>query len=308
MVLSFILDTLIYAGIFGILGISLNLEAGFTRLTNFGKVAFFAIGAYTTALLTLNGAPYIIGLIASVTLAAFAGFLISLPTLRLRADYFAIVTVTSGEILRVFLSSEEWLTQGFLGLAGIPRPLSNLFGENYLLFFTLLVFLYLFFCYLISRRIIYSPFGRVLKAIREDEIAAQSLGKDVFSFKAKSLIIGSGMAGMAGNLFAHHLTFISPDMFLPGVTFSIWVIVVIGGMGNIAGPILGALLIETFERGMSFIKDYIIMPIEPLNFRIIVIGLLLIFFVLYRPDGILSEKKLEMSMEKLQRKRGKVTD
>jgi len=96
-------------------------------------------------------------------------------------------------------------------------------------------------------------------------------------------------------------------MFLPGITFSIWGIVVIGGMGNIAGPILGALLIETFERGMSFIKDYIIMPIEPLNFRIIVIGLLLIFFVLYRPDGILSEKKLEMSMEKLQRKRGKVT-
>jgi branched-chain amino acid transport system permease protein len=147
-----------------------------------------------------------------------------------------------------------------------------------------------------------------LKAIREDEIATQSLGKDVFSFKVKSLVIGSGMAGMAGNLFAHHLTFISPDMFLPGITFSIWVIVVIGGMGNIAGPILGALLIETFERGMSFIKDYVIMPIEPLNFRIIVIGLLLIFFVLYRPDGILSEKKLEMSMEKLQRKRGKITD
>lgn len=308
MVLPFVLDTLVYIGIFAILGISLNLEAGFTRLMNFGKVAFFAIGAYTTALLTLNGAPYIIGLIASIALAAFTGFLIALPTLRLREDYFAIVTLTSGEILRIFFSSEEWLTNGFIGLAGIPRPIPGVLSENHLLFYTPFVFLFVLACYLLSRRIIYSPFGRVLKAVREDEVATQFLGKDVFAFKTKSLVIGSGMAGVAGNLFAHHLTFIAPDMFFPGLTFSVWIMVVIGGMGNIVGPVIGAFLIETFERGMSFVKDYILLPIEPLNFRIIVIGLLLIFFVLYMPEGVFGERRLEKRLSGLSPKRSGEAD
>ena len=308
MVLPFILDTLVFIGIFAILGISLNLEAGFTKLMNFGKVAFFAIGAYTTAILSLNGAPYIISVAASIILAAFAGFLIALPTLRLREDYFAIVTIASGEILRLFFASEAWLTNGFIGLAGIPRPLGGFFGQNYLVFFTPLVFLYVLLCYAVSKRITHSPFGRVLKGIREDEIATQALGKNIFAFKTKVLIIGSGMAGLAGSLLAHHLTFIAPDMFFPGLTFSVWIMIVIGGMGNIAGPIIGAFLIQTFERGMSIVKDYVHLPIEPMNLRIIIIGLLLIFFVLYRPAGLFSEKKVEKSLGKLEPMRRKTAN
>jgi branched-chain amino acid transport system permease protein len=280
-------------GVFAILSISLNLEAGFTKLMNFGKVAFFAVGAYTSALLTLNGAPYLVALVAAIALSSFAGFLIALPTLRLREDYFAIVTIAFGEILRIFLESEAWLTRGFLGLAGIPRPLRELFTANYLAFYSLYVAGMVLLCYLIARRVVNSPFGRVLKAIREDETAAQALGKDVFAFKTRSLIIGSGMAGLAGNLFAHHITFIAPEMFLPTLTFTVWIMMVIGGSGNLLGSIFGAVVIQAFERASFFIKELPLVPIEPLNFRIIVIGLLLVLFVLYRPEGILKERKAE---------------
>jgi len=291
--LNFMLDTFVYIGVFGILAMSLNLEAGFTRLTNFGKVGFFGIGAYTAALLALNGYNFIISLILAIIISGIAGFLISLPTLRLREDYFAIVTVASGEILRIFYISESWLTNGTRGLPGIPRPLTELIPvDNYLVFYTPLVFFFVIICYIISQQIVYSPFGRVLKAIREDEIAAQSLGKNIFQFKTKSLIIGSSMAGLAGHLFAYHLRFVGPEMFLPTLTFSIWVMMIIGGISNIKGPIIGSVLIVSFERGMAVIKDQISLPIDPLNFRIIVIGFVLILFMIYRPEGIFPEEKM----------------
>ena len=290
--LNFILDALIYTGVFGILAISLNLEAGFTRLMNYGKVAFFGVGAYTSALLALNGYNFIFTLIAAIFMSALAGFLISLPTLRLREDYFAIVTVSFGEILRLFFVSEAWLTNGTRGLPGIPRPLTDVIPiNNYLLFYVPIVFIFLFACYLIATQIVNSPFGRVLKSIREDEVASKSLGKDIFKFKTKSLIIGSSMAGIAGHLFSYHLRFISPDMFFPVLTFTIWTMMIIGGIANIKGSILGALLVQTFERGMSIVKDYIVLPIDPLNFRIIVIGFILILFMIYRPEGIIPEEK-----------------
>lgn len=290
--LNFILDALIYAGVFGILAISLNLEAGFTRLMNYGKVAFFGVGAYTSALLALNGYNFIVALVAAVIVSGFAGFLISLPTLRLREDYFAIVTVSFGEILRLFFVSEAWLTNGTRGLPGIPRPLADIISSNnYLLFYTPVVFFFLALSYLIATRIVNSPFGRVLKSIREDELAATSLGKDIFAFKTQSLIIGSSMAGIAGSLFSYHLRFISPDMFFPVLTFSIWTMMIIGGIANMRGAILGALLIQTFERGMAIIKDYLFLPIDPLNFRIIVIGFILVLFMMYKPEGLIPEEK-----------------
>jgi len=291
--LNYLLDTLIYVGIFAILAISLNLEAGFTRLMNFGVAAFFAIGAYTTALLTLIGVPVVVSFFAATILAGIAGFFVALPTLRLREDYFAIVTIAFSEILRLFFISEDWLTNGTRGLRGVPRPLFSFFRGNYLLFYTFLVYFFLLICYLFTERIVRSPFGRVLRAIREDETATQSLGKDTFTFKTLSFVIGSCIAGAAGFLFAHYFTFIAPDMFLPTLTFSVWTMVVMGGSGNNAGVILGALLIQLFERATRFLKDFVVVPTDPNNIRLIIIGLLLIFFVIYKPGGILEEKKPE---------------
>ncbi|HIH45371.1 MAG TPA: branched-chain amino acid ABC transporter permease [Candidatus Methanoperedenaceae archaeon] len=293
MLLDYALDALIYTGIYAILTISLNLEAGCTGLMNFGKVAFFATGAYTTALLTTSGVPVIFSAIAGVLLSAVFGLLVALPTLRLRADYLAIVTIAFGEILRMFLHNEDWLTGGPIGIRGIPQPLYQYFDGSYLLFYLFIVFITLVACYFIAELVINSPFGRVLRAIRDDEDAVAALGKNTFLFKTQAFVIGACIASIAGTLFAHYLSFISPDMFLPTLTFSIWTIMVIGGRGNNLGVITGSVLITVFERGSRFIKDYIEMPfgLEPYNVRIIVIGLLLILFIIYRPDGMLRERK-----------------
>ncbi len=291
MILNYVIDTLVYIGIYAILAISLNLEMGYTRLMNFGKVAFFAIGAYTTTLLSIAGVPFVFGFLAGIILSALFGFFLAIPTLRLRADYLAIVTLASGEILRLFLLNERWLTNGPMGIRGIPQPLYSTFQDNYMLFYVVFVYVFLFSCYFLSEKIINSPFGRVLKAIRDDEDAAQALGKNTFMFKTKVFVIGSCIASVSGSLFAYYLAFISPDMFLPTVTFFVWTMLVIGGKGNNLGVIAGAVLIQLFERGTRFLKDFVELPVEPYNLRIIIIGILLVLFILYRPDGIIKEKK-----------------
>ncbi len=291
MMLDYVLDTLVYIGIYGILAISLNLEAGYTRLMNFGKVAFFAIGAYTSALLSMTGASFITSMAAGMLICALFGFLVSVPTLRLRSDYLAIVTIAFGEILRLFFLNEVWFTNGPMGIRGIPQPLYSIFADNYMLFYVLLVYTFLLICYLFAERIVNSPFGRVLKAIRDDEDAAQAFGKNTYLFKIKIFMIGSIMAGVSGSLFAYYLAFISPDMFYPTVTFSVWTMMVLGGSGNNLGVIAGAVLVQIFERGTRFLKDFVVLPIEPSNLRVILIGLLLILFLLYRPDGVIKERK-----------------
>lgn len=291
MLQDYVLDTLIYIGIYSILAISLNLEAGYGRLMNFGKVAFFAIGAYTSTLLSIAGAPFIVGLVTGAIISSLFGFLIALPALRLRTDYLAIVTLSFGEIIRLFFLNEQWLTNGPMGIRGIPQPLFSVLGDSYLLFYASLVFVILYFCFIFSEKIINSPFGRTLKAIRDDEDAVSAFGRDTFQIKIRVFIIGSGMAGVSGALFAHYIAFISPDMFFPSLTFSIWTMMVIGGSGNNLGVIAGAFLIQFLERGTRFIKDFVELPVEPSNLRIIIIGILLILFILYKPDGIIKEKK-----------------
>jgi branched-chain amino acid transport system permease protein len=288
---DYVLDTFIYICIYAILAISLNLEAGYGRLMNFGKVAFFAIGAYTSTLLSMAGAPFIVGLLTGVLLSSLFSLFVALPAVRLRADYLAIVTLSFGEILRLFFLNEQWLTNGPMGIRGIPQPLFFAFQENYLLFYSSLVFVFLLICYFFSEKIINSPFGRTLKAIRDDEDAVAAFGSDTFQIKIKVFIISSGMAGISGALFAHYIAFISPDMFFPSLTFSIWTMMVIGGSANNLGVIAGSVLIQFFERGTRFIKDFVALPIEPSNLRIIIIGLLLILFILYKPDGIIKERK-----------------
>lgn len=291
MLQDYVLDTLVYIGIYAILAISLNLEAGYTKLMNFGKVAFFAIGAYTSALLSMAGASFLVGLLVGMLFSGIFGLLVALPTLRLRADYLAIVTIAFGEILRLFFLNEVWLTSGPMGIRGIHQPLYSMFGDNYTMFYALLVYACLLICFVFAETVINSPFGRVLKAIRDDEDAVQAFGKNTYIFKIKIFVIGSVMAGAAGTLFAHYLAFISPDMFYPALTFSVWTMMVIGGKANNLGVISGALIVQVLERGTRFLKDYVELPVEPSNLRIIIIGLLLILFILYRPEGLIKERK-----------------
>jgi len=321
-IVSFSVDSAIYMGIFGILALSLNIEAGETGLMNFGKVAFFAVGAYTTAVLSrpkdptpgLNpglALPFIVCLILSILLAAFFGFLISIPTLKLRADYLAIVTITFGEILRFVLRDPKLRpTLGSTFGLDVSRPFESFFvwckehlaaglsdiGILYyrVLFYFPLIYLCLIICYLFSQRILNSPFGRVLRSVREDEVAAEALGKNIFQFKTKAFIIGSGMGGLAGSLFAGYVTFIAESNFLPLVTFYIWIMLVIGGTGNNRGVIFGAILIQYFRRFTRFeLPSYALFGFSGENFRFIVIGLLLVIFIMYRREGIFKEEPIQ---------------
>ncbi|RLF18163.1 MAG: branched-chain amino acid ABC transporter permease, partial [Thermoprotei archaeon] len=199
-VVSFVFDLLTITGIFGILAISLNMEYGFTGLANFGKVAFFAIGAYTAGILSrFQGVPFPLDVVCGILLAGLAGFLVSIPALRLREDYLAITTIAFGEIVRLIILNEDWLTRGPMGIPGIPAPLRDvLAGREWLAFYTGLCFVVLAVVYWMCERVVNSPYGRVIKAIREDEVAAQALGKYTFKYKAQMFTLGSAIAGLAG--------------------------------------------------------------------------------------------------------------
>jgi branched-chain amino acid transport system permease protein len=276
--------------IYIIFSLSLNLEVGYTGLFNFGHVAFFGIGAYTSALLTLHGVPFGLSLLLALAMAGLWGFLLSLPSLKLRGDHFGIATLGFGEIIRMVFQNEVWLTKGPMGLPGIPKPIlfSYRFASLYQYLFLALGFTALTFFLL--RIILRSPFGRVLKAIREDEIAAEVLGKNVFRFRVKSFVIGSVFAGLAGTLWGHYTTFISPGDFTLLETILVLLIVVLGGKGTEWGPVLGAIVLIFFQESLRFLR----LPAEWTRYlaplQQMIFGALLVLFMIFKPDGLVREK------------------
>jgi len=285
-----LLHLAIVIAIYAVFALSLNVEIGYTGLFNFGHVAFFAIGAYTSALLTLAGAPFGLGLAAGLAAAGLCGYLLSIPALKLQGDYFGIATLGFGEILRMVVNNEVWLTKGPMGLPGIPRP--ELFGLH---FDTLPAYLALsggmaLATFAVLAFIVLSPFGRALKAVRDDETAAEILGKNAFRFKIKSFVIGSVFAGLAGVLWAHYATFISPGDFTLTETILVLLIVVMGGKGTFHGPVVGAVVLIFFQESVRFLRlppewTRLLGPLQQMVF-----GLLLVVFMVFRPEGIVREK------------------
>ncbi|MDY6965489.1 MAG: branched-chain amino acid ABC transporter permease [Halobacteriota archaeon] len=296
--IEYIISLLLVAIIYAIFSLGLNLEWGFTGLINFGHVAFLAIGAYTTTILNLRGVPLLPSMLAGMALAGLCGALLGIPTLKLREDYLAIVTIGFSEIIRLFLLNEEWLTRGPMGPHGYSRPLEELIPMDYNFFLLLLVVVILLVCYLMLERFIKSPWGRVLKSIREDEDVPASLGKNVFSYKIQSLVIGSGIAGLAGALLAFYMQYINPMNFVPIETFYAWIVVVLGGSGNNRGTILGALILWTFFSGTRFVQGHLpITPTQTGALRIIFIGLAMMVIMMFKPEGILGRRE-ELMLEK----------
>ena len=305
--LLYVCDLIVYIGIFGIVSLSLNLEFGFAGLANFGKVAFFLIGAYTYALLSQIGVPFYLCLIASALISAIFGLLISLPALRLRADYLAIAILAFGEILRLIMKSEKWLAGGNWGIA--VSPIFPWTGSHliYRLENIGLVGFCLVICFLVVQLLANSPYGRAMRAIREDEVAAEALGKDRSKFKAQALMLGSAMAGLAGGLYAQYLQYALPSMFMPMVTFTVWIMVLLGGPANNWGVLLGAGLVMFFDRGANIAKDYLTLAIDPSNLQYILFGVLIILVLLFRPQGLLKESQVKTkAMEIIRRGRNAV--
>ena len=296
------LDFLVFVGIFGIVALSLNLEFGFAGLANFGKVAFFLVGAYTYAVLSQIGVPFYLCLIAGALTSALFGLLISLPALRLRTDYLAIAILAFGEILRLIVKAERWIAGGVWGIN--VSPAISLAGASFevdVLVNIGLVYFCLLICFLVAQLLANSPYGRVMRAIREDEVAAEALGKDRAKYKAQVLMIGSAMAGVAGGLYAQYLQFIDPYMFMPMITFTVWMMVILGGPANNWGALLGAGLVELFARGANLAKDYLTLPVDPGNLQYILFGVLIILVLLYRPGGLLKESPIKTKALELAR-------
>ncbi len=292
---AYLVAVAVIALIYMLLAIGLNLQYGYTGLVNFGHVAFFAIGAYTSALLSLQGWPLVSTFAVAMLLAGLAAYPIGLLSLRLSDDYLAVVTLGFSETVRLIIQQEAWLTRGVQGLPGIPSLFQFLRGGPYAEIATLAA---LIACNAVAiglvTHLVRSPYGRLIQAVRDDETAVAALGKDPARVKVQVFMLGAGLAGLAGAFYAHVITYISPEQFLPLVTFYVWIAIIIGGPGRTSGAVIGSLILLVFLEGSRFARDVVpgVSEVQMASVRLALVGLALILFTLYRPQGIMGRQKL----------------
>jgi branched-chain amino acid transport system permease protein len=283
----------VVALIYMLLTIGLNLQYGYTGLINFGVVAFFAIGAYASALLTLAGWPLLPAFLVAIAVASIAAYPIGLLSLRLSDDYLAVVTLGFSEVVRVLIQQEQWLTKGVQGLPGIPRLFGSLGVGQYADLATLGVLAQ---CngaaVALMVHLVRSPYGRLIQAIRDNEVAVEAIGKDPRRYKVQVFMLGAGLAGLAGAFYAHFITYLSPEQFLPLVTFYVWIAMIIGGTGRTSGAVAGSLILMVFLEGSRFARDWIpgVSEVQMASVRLAIVGLALILFTLYRPQGLMGRR------------------
>ena len=293
-------------GIFAILTLALNIHWGYTGIFNFGVVAFFMVGAYVSAILTLPAPsgfedhaagyslPVPVGWIAGGLAGGALALLVGLPTLRLRRDFLAIATIGIAAILRSVATSVEGLVNRANGLNGIPRFLDEVEdGAGYRWVILGIVVVMLALTYWLASRATASPWGRVLRAIRENEDTARAAGKNTVNFRIQAFVVGGVVMGLAGAIFAHRTSAISPTSFsdLFG-TFLVWAMLIVGGSGNNRGAVLGALTVGFFWFGTPLIQSDLpdFLGERVFILRQLIIGLLIVGFLVLRPQGLIPER------------------
>jgi branched-chain amino acid transport system permease protein len=296
--------------IYTILGLSMNLINGFTGLFSLGHAGFMAVGAYTSALLTMSIAqkqqnfflkpiispldkivlPFFIALLIGGILAAVIGYIIGAPALRLKGDYLAIATLGFGEIIRVIFTNTQSITNGALGLKGIPAK-TNLYWSFGVAVVTIVI--------LVS--LIKSSYGRAFKAIREDEIAAEAMGINLFKHKMLSFTIGAFFAGIGGGLLGNLLGTIDPNMFKFLLTFNILLIIVLGGMGSVTGTIISAFVVTISTEVLRFLDETMNLGFIKIKgipgLRMVVFSALLMLVIIFYRNGLMGTN--EFSWDKL---------
>ena len=318
---AFSMRVLNLCGIYVVLALSLNLVNGFTGLFSLGHAGFMSVGAYTCALLTMTAEqkemnfflapivpwlahvtiPFVPALLVAGLVAAGLGFLISAPVLRLRDDYLAIATLGFSEIIRVVLTNAQSITNGALGLKGLPE-----FAGTWVVWG--FAALSVAFMVLLTR----SAYGRALKAVRDDEIAAGAMGVNVFRTKVVSFTVSSFMAGVGGALLGHQLTTIDPKMFTFLLTFQILLVVVLGGIGSITGSVIASLGVTILMEALRFLDgplDFLVFRTDGRpGLRMVVFSALLMAVVLFRQRGLMGNREFSWAMLSraglLPRKRG----
>jgi branched-chain amino acid transport system permease protein len=287
MVDPYIFSVIMYAGINITLAVSLNLINGFTGQFSMGHAGFMSVGGYLSAFIFMNLSPEIVNdpVVSQIVFigtlfvaglgAALIGYIVGLPSLRLRGDYLAIVTLGFGEIIRVIILNIDAIG-GARGLPNIPQLSSFAWVYTIAVVTTFTIW-----------QLIKSSQGRAFMSVREDEIAAESMGVDTTKTKVQAFVIGAFFAGVAGALFGHYLRYLNPQIFDFNRSFEIIIIVVLGGMGSITGSIFSAVLLTALKESLRDLKE-----ITGVDLRMIIYALLLIIFMLARPKGIFGTREL----------------
>jgi branched-chain amino acid transport system permease protein len=277
----------VLACINAILAVSLNLVNGLSGQFSLGHAGFMAIGAYTAAsmnvflLESLHGTPagdqtaLVLSLLAGAVLSGFAGYLVGLPSLRLKGDYLAIATLGFGEIIRVVILNIQKVG-GARGFPGIPSSTSA---------FSVVFILAL--CVALTHRFVKSTHGRALLAIRENEVAAEAMGVNTTSYKVGAFVVSSAVAGVAGGLFAHYLSYINPSSFDFMKSVEIVVMVVLGGMGSVSGSVLAAFILTLLPEALRPLQQ-----VTGVDLRMVIYSLLLVLMMLWRPKGMFGHKEI----------------
>lgn len=320
---TYVLYLLGLVGMYVLLSFGLNVQWGYAGLINFSVAAFFGLGAYGTALLTADNSPIaggvnpVVGLIVGLALAAVLAVAIGIPTLRLRTDYLAIASLGLAEVVRLVVRNERQWTNGSAGLRGIPSFFEGwpvlarlpetlpglrvevVSGSPILLqepFWQAsldvgLVFVFVAVTYLLLRRVHRSPWGRVLRTIRSDEDLAAALGRDTYRFKMQAFVLGSVIAALAGVFYAHLNLFVSPGDLEPINTFYVWIAVILGGSGSNRGAMFGGFVVIAIREGTRFVDSVGDVPVDVAPLRLLVIGLLIILVMRFRPEGVLPPQR-----------------
>ena len=289
MIEAYFIHLAILIGIYIILAVSLDLALGYTGLLNIGHVAFFGIGAYTSALLTKADVPFLIAFICSGIFASVFGYILVLATRKLKGDYLALATLGFSFVIYSLMLNWTDLTRGPLGIPGIAKP--NFFGlvvsQNwmYLVFVAIVCAIFLF----IAHRIVHSPFGRLMQATRDDETGVKVLGKDTFKVKYKAMMLSAFWAGIAGCLFAHYITYIDPSSFYLNDIILLLTIVIVGGIASIRGGVASTVIILLVPEALRFLAlpGSILGPVRQMLYALVLLGILL-----YRPRGIFGKVDL----------------
>ena len=306
-----------FAGIYGLAAIGINVHFGWTGLLNFGHAAFMGIGAYTTVLLIphslgregvviSSGLPLPLAILIGILTAALLGLFLGLPTLRLRGDYLAIVTIAAAEIFRLLVRDFEDLTGGVYGIIQFSDSLQSSrpdfitrFGESYDIspsqfWVGLLTWISIIVVLLILSRLKKSPWGRALRAVREDEDAVRALGKNAVLLKLQSFMLGAAIGGLSGIFLVFNYGTVQASTFVPVLTFYVWAALILGGVGSLAGPALGAVIFWVIIAGTDSISRFLFESPDGQQLagvRFVIVGLLIMFFMIFRPSGILGKKE-----------------
>ena len=301
--LSYLLFFITVAAILSFATLGLNLQWGVSGQFNAGVVGFIAVGGYALAILTMPATdhllvklnlPFAVGLMGSLVVCALVATLVGLATLRLRSDYLAIATFGIATSIQLLANNLEPLTGGSRGLVGIPRPFESLGQREFALSYLAMVLGLLALVVAGLQALLHSPWGRVLRALREDEVACAALGKNVVRFRLTAFVLGAMLMGLSGALYAGFVGTTSPSEFLPIMTFQIWAMLIVGGSGSNYGAVVGSFIVW----GLWTFSGVVIVSILPPQYQTqggavqaILVGLLLVATLLLRPSGILGARQ-----------------